>query len=70
VKNVESTLKLALEIIHDINMKRHPNPETIRKLEVVTSPKPENMSLDEWVCEAIREAMQKKRASSSAPKQH
>ena len=31
------------------NLKREPNPETIHKLEVVTSPKPTNLNLDVWV---------------------
>jgi hypothetical protein len=32
----------------------------------VTSPKPADKGLDEWVCEAIREALLKNRAAAGA----
>ena len=62
MQKFEIALKLALEIIHDVNLKREPNPETIHKLEVVTSPKPTDLNLDVWVCEAIQTALQNKKA--------
>lgn len=55
-------LRLALEIIYSINLDRQPNPETIHKLEAVTSPGPTNLSLDVWVCGAIQGASAKKKA--------
>jgi hypothetical protein len=66
VQNVESTLKLALEIIHEINLKQVPNPESIRKLEALTGVKPDSMHLDTWVCEAIQEAMRKRKERADA----
>ena len=62
VQNFEIALRLARETIHDINMDRKPNLQTIHELEAVTSPRPTNLSLDVWVCDAIQGALIKKKA--------
>lgn len=63
MKNVEATLRLALEIIQDINMNREPNAEAVRKLGEDAWPKPDKVSLDAWACDAIEEALRKKKAA-------
>lgn len=71
VQDFEIVLELALEIIHEINLKRKPNPETVEKLEAVLSPRPMNISLDVWVCDAIKNALEKKaQARTKTPATH
>lgn len=62
MQNVEIVLKLALEIIQDINRKRPPNPETIARLEAVVSSKPSGLTLEVWVCDTIQTALERKKA--------
>ena len=60
-------METALRVLTAINRKSHPDPADIDILRAYAGPQPDGMGLDEFACEVLQKALQRRAIARAAP---
>jgi len=61
-----AAMQTALRVLAAVNAKQHPDPEDIEALCAYAGPQPDGMGLDEFACEVVQKALQRRAIARAA----